>query len=194
MTTYILKKASGKAKPKEEKSTKMKELVFALMDENYLDFLCQLLVKHAQDKYKVTEMKQFGFKYVPPGVKTCETMDVDTADDYKEMVKKLREVNPASIKVSIDMKDVNKLSQRKGQENDTESASDDEELVNDSAADGVSALDRRLAKWWIDLEKMYRNESDDGFTYVSPTSVALPLMPLMILDWARAIHMTHHVT
>ncbi|KIJ57517.1 hypothetical protein HYDPIDRAFT_171653, partial [Hydnomerulius pinastri MD-312] len=137
------------------------------MDKNYLNFLHQLLAKHAQDKYNVTKMKWFSFKYYsalggspPTDYKfRCETMDIDTVDDYKEMVKKLCEANPASIKVSVDIKDVSKLSQRKGQENDTKLASDDEEPVDDSAADGVSTLDCRLAKWRIDLEKKYQNKT-----------------------------------
>jgi len=55
---------------KEEKSTKMKELLFALDDSNYL-FLHSILLKHGLENYQVSDKKHFPLKYIyiPPKTK-----------------------------------------------------------------------------------------------------------------------------
>ncbi|KAI6043800.1 hypothetical protein EDC04DRAFT_2599889 [Pisolithus marmoratus] len=51
---------------KEEKSTKMKELIFSLSDSNYVKFLQAILCKHGLKVYEVTEKKHFLLKFIPP--------------------------------------------------------------------------------------------------------------------------------
>ncbi|KAI6046583.1 hypothetical protein EDC04DRAFT_2598014 [Pisolithus marmoratus] len=80
--------ARGKTTSKEEKSTKMKELLFAADNSNYLDFLQAILLKHGLESYEVTEKKHFPLKYVPPkakGQQASDVIDVDNTADYREM-------------------------------------------------------------------------------------------------------------
>ena len=43
-----------------------------------------------------------------------DAMDVDNEDDYKEMVKKIQERNPATTKILVDMKSIEKLPKMSG--------------------------------------------------------------------------------
>jgi len=54
---------------KEEKSTKMKELLFAPNNSNYIEFLQAILLKHGLEIHEVTEKKHFPLKYIPPKAK-----------------------------------------------------------------------------------------------------------------------------
>jgi hypothetical protein len=56
---------NAKAKVKEVKSTKVKEVLFHISESNYLDFLTTMLAKHDKSQYKVTERKKYSFKYLP---------------------------------------------------------------------------------------------------------------------------------
>jgi hypothetical protein len=47
-------------------------------------------------------------------------------------------------------------------------------------------LDTHLARWHIKLQQRYKNEHDEGLTYVGPLG-ALFLTLAMVLDWARAL-------
>jgi hypothetical protein len=62
-------KTSASTAVKEEKSVKVKELVFSIDNNNYISFLTSLLEKHGQEQYKVSADRCFPFKYLPPGVK-----------------------------------------------------------------------------------------------------------------------------
>ncbi|KAI6011473.1 hypothetical protein EDC04DRAFT_2905451 [Pisolithus marmoratus] len=94
LTVYLkIRKTSarGKTTSKEEKSTKMKELLFTANNSNYLDFLQAILLKHGLESYEVMEKKHFPLKYVPPKAKgqwASDTIDVDNAADYREMLEK----------------------------------------------------------------------------------------------------------
>ena len=67
LTVYskIKKMSKGKITSKEDKSTKTKELIFAINSSNYLDFLQNVLLKHGQKSYEVTEKKHYPFRYIP---------------------------------------------------------------------------------------------------------------------------------
>jgi len=122
--------AKGKTTSKIEKSTKLKELSFSLNSSNYINFLQAMLLKHSLDNYEVTENKHFPFKYLPPKTKGCvflititglltvfvrqrtsEAIDVDNKADYKEMVKKITEEKPLTVKIYVDMRSVESLPQ-----------------------------------------------------------------------------------
>ncbi|KAI6020501.1 hypothetical protein EDC04DRAFT_2901731 [Pisolithus marmoratus] len=109
LTVYLkVKKTSmkGKTTSKEEKSTKMKELLFTLSASNYVKFLKAVLLKHGLASYEVTEKKHFPLKYIPLKVKgqhILDTIDVDNIINYKDMVKKLLEEKPSTVKVFVDM-------------------------------------------------------------------------------------------
>jgi hypothetical protein len=53
--------------------------------------------------------------------------------------------------------------------------------------DGVSDLDRELARLRIKLEKKWGNNHDGAIVYIYADGTKLPLTPLMIKEWARAL-------
>lgn len=54
-------------------------------------------------------------------------------------------------------------------------------------ADGISDLDRELARFRVKLEKKWGNEHDNTFVYIYPDGMKLPLTPHMLKEWARAL-------
>ncbi|KAI6163600.1 hypothetical protein EDD17DRAFT_1428783, partial [Pisolithus thermaeus] len=161
---------------------------FAPDDSNYLEFLCSILRKHGLMNYQVTEKKHFLLKYIPPK-RIGDAIDVDNQNDYREMVKKVSDEAVPVVKVFVDMRQVEKLPQvsqaaGSGSGNDSEHTTDGdtESPTHTKKAD----LDQRLARWCLKLEKMYRNEHDEGLTYVGPLG-AIPLTPAMIRDWCLAL-------
>ena len=69
--TVIPPKPGSKAKAKEKKEVKTKELthVFFPTIENYLSLLKAILAKHGEEKYNITEKKQYVFKALCPPAK-----------------------------------------------------------------------------------------------------------------------------
>ncbi|KAI6033484.1 hypothetical protein BKA83DRAFT_4120971 [Pisolithus microcarpus] len=180
--TKVKKTTQGKATSKEEKSTKTKELLFAINDSNYLEFLRSILHKHGLKNYEVTEKKHFPLKYIPPkakGQRTSDAIDVDNLSDYGEMVKKIYDESPPVVKLR-------RVSHSggPGSENDSEPTTDSS--VAKSVRGKKADLDQRLARWRLKLEKMYKNDHDEGLTYVGPLG-AVPLTPAMIRDWCIAL-------
>ncbi|KIK96477.1 hypothetical protein PAXRUDRAFT_40757, partial [Paxillus rubicundulus Ve08.2h10] len=47
-------------------------------------------------------------------------------------------------------------------------------------------LNSHLAQWHIKLQQKYKNEHDEGLTYIGPLR-ALPLTPVMVLNWTCAL-------
>ncbi|KAL4064220.1 hypothetical protein V8B97DRAFT_1876068 [Scleroderma yunnanense] len=114
----------GKMTSKQEKSTKMKELLFTLDNTNHLEFLHGIL-KHGLQNYEVTYRRHFPLKYIPPKLKgylfislsclcecqtnspckqwTSDMIDVDNLNNYRDMVKKISDDNPPVVKILVDM-------------------------------------------------------------------------------------------
>ncbi|KAI6043636.1 hypothetical protein EDC04DRAFT_2600087 [Pisolithus marmoratus] len=161
--------ARGKTTLKEEKSTKMKELCFVADNSNYLEFLQSILIKHGLESYEVTEKRHFPLKYIPPkarGQWVSDAIDVNNIADYREMVKKISEDKPSTVKIFT-----------------LKSSEDDLEISSDSTK-GTSGHVKK-----VDLNnclKVYKNELDKGLTYVSPLG-SIPLMPAMVQDWCLAL-------
>ncbi|KAI5982136.1 hypothetical protein EDC04DRAFT_2616903 [Pisolithus marmoratus] len=181
--------AKGKMTSKEEKSTKMKELLFTLNSSNYIEFLQAILAG-----YEVTKKKQFPLKYIPSKAKgqcVSDAIDVENILDYREMVKKLTEDKPPMVKLFVDMQYIEKLPQGLRSKGSPGSSEDDLEASSNSNK-GASArtkkanLDNCLAQWHLKLQKAYKNKHGEGLTYVSPLG-SIPLMPAMIRDWCLAL-------
>ncbi|KAF8132039.1 hypothetical protein EV363DRAFT_1480092 [Boletus edulis] len=199
LTVYSALKQSSSSKGKttaakrQEKSIKTKELVFPLGEENYVDFLESILEKHGQTQYKVSHKQSFPFKFTMPKIKNqrAEAMDVDNVSDYKEMVRKIHDgVGDSGVatKIAVDMKHVEKLllHQVHGRAGDDELSGSDNDQTG-PALRPASNLDTHLARWRIKLAKKYKNDYDEGLTYITPSGVSIPLTPAMVLDWARAL-------
>ncbi|KIK72454.1 hypothetical protein PAXRUDRAFT_180643 [Paxillus rubicundulus Ve08.2h10] len=190
LTVYstIWKTTKNKTTAKEEKAVKMKELAFAvdgLDSTNYLNFLHAGLCKHNQDVFKITQAKCYPFKYII-GVKwkASDAMDVDNSGDYKEMVKKIDDEKPTTVKIFINMKVVEKLPFKTNIADEDEADSSGDNGLGSLASSALTKLDLRLACWHTMLEKKYQdNHLDNTFTYVGPLG-ALTLTPAMILDWS----------
>ncbi|KAI5988904.1 hypothetical protein EDC04DRAFT_2612091 [Pisolithus marmoratus] len=101
----------GKTTSKEEKLTKMKELLFVAVESNYLEFLQAILCKHGLENYEVTEQW------------VSDTIDVNNPANYKEMVKKISEDKPPVVKIFVDMQHIEKLPQAIKSSNDSECTS-----------------------------------------------------------------------
>jgi hypothetical protein len=129
-------------------------------------------------------------------------MDVDNETDYKEMVKKIRQSNPSSTKILVDMKDVKKLPALGGnaEDDDNETTDGDDNKVcshsyrhpnaysevKRSQVLKMSDIESCLIRWHIKLQARYKNDHDEGYTYVGPMGM-IAFTPAMILDWCRAL-------
>ena len=62
--TVIMAQPGSKAKPKDKKEVKMKELTFTIspIPEKYSTFLNAILAKHGEEKYNITRKKYYSFK------------------------------------------------------------------------------------------------------------------------------------
>jgi len=60
----------------------------------------------------------------------------------------------------------------------------DDEGINDT--NGLTELERELARFRRLLEKKYANDHDAGYTFVACDGMVLPLTPLMMKEWSRA--------
>jgi hypothetical protein len=205
--------AKSKSKPKEKKDTKAKDFQHSFKGtlENYTTLLATILAKHGEEKYNVTEKMIFGIKVQLPSVKynieqctvyfsdqACrkgDAVDIDTFEEYKELVVDILESLPTKMNIYIDMADVEKrwskvsvflsiiqlltsFEQRgsHGSDNDDEDA----ELYN---TDGLSDLDRELARLRGKLEKKYQNDHNAGYTYIDPrTGASYALTPQMMKE------------
>ncbi|KIK12710.1 hypothetical protein PISMIDRAFT_18535 [Pisolithus microcarpus 441] len=165
MVYLKIKKMSvkGKTTSKEEKSTKMKELLFSPTNSNYIKFLQAVLCKHGLDDYQVTEKKHFPLKQW-----MSDAIDVDNLADYREMVEKLPRASKSNGSGS-------------SEDDDLEPASDSAKRTSRKAD-----LDSRLARWQLKLHKAYKNEGGKGLTYFGPHG-PIPLMPAMVCDWCLAL-------
>ena len=114
---------SSEKKAKEVKTVKVKEFDFTISEDNYLNFLRELLQSQSQDKYQVAAKKRYRFKYLYPLSKVyvivmirCtgadsnyrlhNAVDVDNKKDYKQMVTNVLEQQLKKIKILVGMKDV----------------------------------------------------------------------------------------
>ncbi|KAI6014756.1 hypothetical protein BKA83DRAFT_4498896 [Pisolithus microcarpus] len=168
---------------KEVKSIKTKELSFPPKADNYLDFLQGILNKHGQDHYKISEKKQYSFKYVPPKTKgQCvgDVMDVDNEANYQEMVGKVSSIHPSTTKIFVNMKQVKKLPS-------SESGDEGDELSDLQKTSSCGDLDLHLARWCIKLQQLHKNEHDEGRTYIGLTGAVLFNMSASCMQAAQAL-------
>lgn len=130
-------------------------------------------------------------------------MDVDNESDYKEMVQKIHEHGISSTKIFIDIKDVEKLPMLSAggtvEDEEDETAPIAEAsavrtspshatwaLILQIQSSKVSDMDARLMRFRLMLQTRYKNEFDDGYTYVGPTGL-VTLTPSLMMDWCRAL-------
>ncbi|KAJ6537380.1 hypothetical protein DFH09DRAFT_1400559 [Mycena vulgaris] len=184
--------AKSKSKPKDKKDIKTKEFLycFEASADNYLELLKTLLLRHGEEKYNISMKMVYYMKVQLPGTKKAEALDIDTCDEYKDLVSEhILDAKPSKLTIFVDMADIQKRwNQKKG----FDEGSDNEDINGDSAlydSNGLSDLDRSLARFRGILEKKWQNDHDAGYTYIDPNSAkSYPLTPQMMKEWARAMH------
>ncbi|KAG1732004.1 uncharacterized protein EDB91DRAFT_1058406 [Suillus paluster] len=189
--TKTTTESNGKAKAKEVKSTKVKELVFQISKHNYIKFLTTILAKHDKSHHRVTERKKYSFKYYLGNSRgqvifvRAEAMDVDNEADYAEMAKKLISKEPRKVKVFIDMKNVEKLPTTGDTASQDSGASDDDEIA---VTDNATELDHEIARFCRLIIKKWGNKYDNSVTYIHQSDMEIPCTPAMIKDWAHGMY------
>ncbi|KAJ7731486.1 hypothetical protein B0H14DRAFT_3517859 [Mycena olivaceomarginata] len=132
----------------------------------------------------------YSMKVQLAGIKKTEALDVDTLEEFKELVKDdIIAKKISKLTIFVNMADIEKRWRKKKGAND---GSDDEDVNGDDPdlyMDGLSELDRSLARFRI-LERKYQNNHNAGYTYIDPDAgTSHPLTPQMMKEWSRA--MTH---
>ncbi|KAJ7888204.1 hypothetical protein B0H13DRAFT_2342055 [Mycena leptocephala] len=179
--------AKSKAKPKEKKETKTKEFhhTFESTKENYLSLLKTILAKHGEEKYNVTEKLTYGIKVQLPHVKKGDAVDIDTFEEYQDLVVDINKELPPKMNIFVDMSDVEKQWNKRG----SHGRDDEDEDADLYDANGLSDLERELARLRGKLEKKYQNDHNAGYTYVDPASgKSYPLTPQMMKEWCCAMY------
>ncbi|KAF8870045.1 hypothetical protein CPB84DRAFT_1855828 [Gymnopilus junonius] len=185
-------KASGtkkKAVAKGALQTKNKEFPFTFEsgEDNYLAFLSTILTKHGHDKLTpVVRKTRYVVKYILGGKVKKDAIDVDTMEEYEEMVMKILDTTPEKVTVFVNLEDIqNAQKKRTGH---TDSSSNEGDLEDEGDVDGLRPIDRDLGRIRGLLEKKYRNPNDDGYTFIANDGERVPLTPGMISEWARCIY------
>ncbi|KAJ6517589.1 hypothetical protein DFH09DRAFT_1429056, partial [Mycena vulgaris] len=166
---------------KDKKDIKTKEFLycFEASADNYLELLKTLLLRHGEEKYNISMKMVYSMKVQLPGTKKAEALDIDTCDEYKDLVSEhILDAKPSKLTIFVDMADIQK---RWNQD-----INGDDSALYDS--NGLSDLDRSLARFRGILEKKWQNDHDAGYTYIDPNSAkSYPLTPQMMKEWACAM-------
>ncbi|KAJ7813363.1 hypothetical protein B0H14DRAFT_2262790, partial [Mycena olivaceomarginata] len=178
---------------KTKKETKTKEFTYTFEASlsNYLDFLKLILVKHGEEHYNITAKMLYSMKVQLAGIKCTEALDVDTLEEFKELVKDdIIAKKISKLTIFVNMADIEKR-WRKVCKSCANDGSDDEDVNGDDPdlyMDGLSELDRSLARFRGILERKYQNNHNAGYTYIDPDAgTSHPLTPQMMKEWSRAM-------
>lgn len=202
--TVFLPAAQGKtptgkpAKAKLKTDTKNKQFSYDFDNtkDNYISFLNQILAAHGlATKYgPVTSSSRFPIKILtPPARAKADAVDVERHSEYKDLIDNAREkkVNKLTVLVHINaIKDASKKRKAGGSGSESDSGSDGQEIDEGSGEDekGYTAMDRELGRLRGLLEKKYQNPNDSGYTYITNDGERLPLTPIMLAQWCRALY------
>ncbi|KAJ7606532.1 hypothetical protein FB45DRAFT_1068431 [Roridomyces roridus] len=171
-------------------STKEFTYVFENTSDNYIPFLKLILSTHGEQRYRIGTRFTFSIKAQLPSVKKGEALDIDTEEEYKALVKAILTGLPAKLTVYVDQGEIQKKwKQRKDldEDSDNEDIDGEDPSLNDS--NGLSELDRALARFREILEKRWQNDHDAGYMYIDPdTGTSYPLTPQMMKEWSRAMY------
>ncbi|KAJ7501190.1 hypothetical protein B0H11DRAFT_1713897 [Mycena galericulata] len=172
--------AKSKTKPKDKKETKTKEFShkFEASEDNHLELLRTILVKHGESQYNITAKMVYTIKVQLPGSKKTEALDIDTWSEYKDLAKGIVKDLPVKVTIYVDMEDIQKR------------WSHDPGLYD---SNGLSDQERSYAHFRRILETKYQNDHDAGYTYIDATSgTSYPLTPQMMKEWCRAMVHNQH--
>ncbi|KAK6969269.1 hypothetical protein R3P38DRAFT_3502227 [Favolaschia claudopus] len=129
----------------------------------------------------------YSIKVQLPGVKKTEAVDIDDYDEYKELAKNIIEQQPTKMNIFVDMAIVEKRWSGRGFNRGSDNEDGEDAGLYDS--NGLSEVDRELARMRRKLEVKYQNGHNAGYTYIDPdTAESYELTPTMMKEWARAMY------
>ncbi|KDQ06672.1 hypothetical protein BOTBODRAFT_181377 [Botryobasidium botryosum FD-172 SS1] len=181
----------SRAQPKDNKTVKIKEITTMLLDDvdSYVDFQREILAKHGESKYHITEGKTFPFQYRYTKTKG-DAVDVDNLGDWSDFVKVVVAKKVSKVTVLADMNNVIKAWNSQG-----DGGSDNDENHYSGEGRAVATLSKTqedLARVRTLLHDEWKNDHDGGMTYVpSNGGPALPLTPSMVNEWVRSVYDGH---
>ncbi|KAJ2925907.1 hypothetical protein H1R20_g11184, partial [Candolleomyces eurysporus] len=179
-TTTTSKKSKARV-TKTTKATKTKNFSFAFeaTEENYLELLKLILVKHHIKSLPdlVAKKRYYPMKIqVPPATKS-DAEDVVNLKEFNAIARKFDKKPPVkAITIYVDMKEVERgLKKNRLDKDDSESGSEDEPSnpANSSDEDeDLTGPERELAILRGKLREKYGNDHDNSLSYTDPTTVA----------------------
>ncbi|KAJ3720017.1 hypothetical protein C8R42DRAFT_643309 [Lentinula raphanica] len=207
-TTFVTGKGIKKKTVTKKDKPKNKAIQFTFFEseENYLLLLNRILEKFKLEGiYRVSENRVFPLKIHVPPQKARDATDIENATEYLEIASKVIKGQPTKdLTLYIDMMQVDthakKLKKRSKSgtgaavDRDNESSESDNSDHADSAQededdeDGLTPEQHREAKILRELDKRYKNTSDNSYTYKdSTTGIPVRLSNIAIEIWVRAI-------
>ncbi|KAJ7787718.1 hypothetical protein B0H14DRAFT_3579312 [Mycena olivaceomarginata] len=122
-------------------------------------------------------------------VRKSDAVDIDSYDEFKELVTDILENLLPKMTIFVDMADIQKRWSWRG----FNRGSDDEDVHGDDPSlydsNGLSDVERELARLRRKLEKKYQNDHDAGYTYVDPdTAESFLLTPQLMKEWCRSMY------
>ncbi|KAJ7879256.1 hypothetical protein B0H14DRAFT_2566855 [Mycena olivaceomarginata] len=113
-----------------------------------------------------------------------DSIDVDNWSEYESLAKDIIETLPSKMNIYVDMTNVQKRWNKHGNHSDNDNQ--DADLFD---SNGLSDLEKELARLRGKLEKKYQNDHDAGYTYIdSETGESYLLTPQMIKEWCRTMY------
>ncbi|KAJ3830871.1 hypothetical protein F5878DRAFT_680292 [Lentinula raphanica] len=202
-TTSITGKGYKKKKvtKKDKSKNKSIQFTFSESEENYLLLLSRILEKFKlEDAYKVSKDRVFPVKFHVPPQKARDATDIENFTEYLEIVSKIVKGQPTKdITLYVDMAQVDTYAKRlkkrgrSGTDQDDDSSESDktdhgESVQDDEDDDGLTPEQHREAKVLRELDKRYKNTTDNSYTYCDPnTGLSVRLSNIAIEIWVRAI-------
>ncbi|KAJ7770346.1 hypothetical protein B0H14DRAFT_2632620 [Mycena olivaceomarginata] len=120
--------------------------------------------------------------------KKTEALDIENLEEYKAFAKEIKTVSPTKVTIFVDMVEIQKHWSRRGGRD----GSDNEDVHGDNPglynSNGMTDLERSLARFRGILEKRYQNDHNAGYTYINlKTATLYPLTPQMMKEWAHTM-------
>ncbi|KAF5368750.1 hypothetical protein D9757_010410 [Collybiopsis confluens] len=177
-----------------QKTTKSMKFTFdSEAESNYLDFLGAILVKFGLDKtYKVSDSRRYKIRVQVPPQKAGQANDVDTSEEFDEVVQAILQRRPGSekpITIAVDQQDIAKGAKTaKSTRNAAEGSEDEDEEDGEEDDQGLSAEEQRAVKFRQLIAKEWGDEDGNTITWINnSTGEAVRCSNVMVEAWVRAM-------
>ncbi|KAI0690475.1 hypothetical protein BC835DRAFT_1510192 [Cytidiella melzeri] len=187
---------TGKKNRKLDKKESKNKLFTLTLDndkDSYVRLLQTILDRHGEPLYKVKASKPYLFKYLPARAAKQDALDVETLEEYMDMIVQLDRNGTSKVTIYAQFEDIKKTVRHRSNANmssDSESVDGDKADESDNERPNMGdmdALESALAEYCVLLEKKYSNERDGGFTFTYNSGYQLKLSPIMLKEWSIAL-------